>query len=154
MRHMRISQIQKTFEKARLPFISHCPVFPEAVGGNLGCCQFRFLSLSRPANIGVERSGMRFRNQGRVPLEIFQSVPQETVGESEDELAVSGVFQQAERRLVNGPAVLHRRRFSRLEPICQGRFEIGMAIAVFQGPLNTGGRSDELCKLDVPLTLG
>ena len=74
--------------------------------------------------------------------------------ETEDELAISGIFQQAKRSLANGLAVPPRGRFSHLEPICQSRFEIGMAVAVFQGSLNTGGCSDEVREIDISLNLG
>jgi hypothetical protein len=71
-------------------------------------------------------------------------MPQKSVPEAEDELAIRGVFEQAKRSLVDGFAIRGRGRFSRLEPICQSRFELGMTVAMFQGPLKTGGYSDEV----------
>src|SRR5207245_1933836 len=101
----------------------------------------------------VERLSVLFRNDGRFSSHGLQSMLQQSVDQTEHELLIGGVLQQAERGLSYGFLFNRRARFRRFQPIHQRRFELGMTVAAFQSGLYVCGCSDEGGKIRISLTL-
>src|SRR5712691_4407635 len=108
----------------------------------------------RFGDIRVERLSVLFRNDGRVSVHRLQSMLQQPTDQTERELLIRGVLQQAERGLSYGFLFYGRARLRRFQPIRQRRFELGMTVAAFQSGLYVCRCSDQGGKIHISLTLG
>jgi len=92
MRHPRLGEIEKPLQKCGLPFIRNRSIRRQSVGGNRDRFHFGSHFPDRFFDARMERVGQISRRHFLISLEIFERMPQQTVTQAEDELAIGGVF--------------------------------------------------------------